>query len=756
MSGSFTLQATDAGLPEDSGLKSVMSSFEERIPSQSGTPSVEFVKSGTAPEKDRSVTPTAGADENSCPNAEVIAQGAAEVRKSASPADEHGDLTEVEHQGPAITDGRSIGDVPSADCLHDVSMMSVDGHMSVDLGPEPPTLELAPESGGSDNPLKKEDLSSRCSNPSEDPASTSRSNCENENFNLTASLPSRGSSVLTPVNKSALSARISSICDDEDDLFLTPTQGTAGDSAHKQARSSYEASPVNEKADLNGTFDKPEPEVSLVESKANETFDKEPSIVEDAIPRIRVSSSGSPDLDLRLDSTCQPEESKAAASCLLNEQMSTPVRRQARGTFTYDGIGEKDCEDFPEQTRLSGEQPAQEEDTSLLKEKRKSSSFAKRTSSILELSFVSSPKRGNFQMKTPSAADRSTRSSLINFNESIAFDFSAAAKSAEVNGGVAEMGSFVFASSSGLPVAKSDDPFDLSTLEKTNKLSVTKDEKFTRVSFIAMFDPIKVHDGQQEPSVDKMEPPATVPGRKSSIFSSHRASVSSPLIKGLPTPVFVKPKAAKSVLKAVGVQTDEICEQPTPTPAPSIDDDVAFELVRLNQTLESQAKALSTYEQVVTKLFDARRKTLENPAEDPKSKIRLDEELERNKRLEDAVRSMENSMHSTLMRMQEFRIANEDLRKVVEEQRTALVDTRSELDACQKQWQEEINDRDESLQKLGVHLDETNRAHEKSVSMLKLQLQAKESEIESLNMQNSIARKEVDSLRGLVNSMKLQ
>ena len=179
-------------------------------------------------------------------------------------------------------------------------------------------------------------------------------------------------------------------------------------------------------------------------------------------------------------------------------------------------------------------------------------------------------------------------------------------------------------------------------------------------------------------------------------------------------------------------------------------------MVKLSNIVESQAKALVTYEQVVKKLIDARRKKLENPDEDSKLKDRLGEERVRNERLEDAVRSMERSMHSTLMRMQEFRTANEDLRKVVEEQQAALVDTRTELDGCQKQWQEDVSLRDEEKQKLEADLDEAARTHEKAVSMLKLQLQAKESEIESLNMQNSIARKEVDSLRSLVNSMKLQ
>lgn len=176
----------------------------------------------------------------------------------------------------------------------------------------------------------------------------------------------------------------------------------------------------------------------------------------------------------------------------------------------------------------------------------------------------------------------------------------------------------------------------------------------------------------------------------------------------------------------------------------------------MNERLESQAKALSTYGEVVKKLFEERRKKLENADEDSKLKCRLNEERVRNERLEDAVKSMELSMHSTLMRMQEFRTANEDLRKVVEEQQTALIDTRTELEEGQRKWQEDVTLRDEEKQKLEAHLEETSRAQEKAVSMLNLQLQAKESEIESLNMHLSISRKEVDSLKNVVKSMKLQ
>lgn len=83
-----------------------------------------------------------------------------------------------------------------------------------------------------------------------------------------------------------------------------------------------------------------------------------------------------------------------------------------------------------------------------------------------------------------------------------------------------------------------------------------------------MFDPIKVQEGQQQ-SGDKAEPAVTAQGRKSSIMASHRSSsVNSPLIKGLPTPVFAVPKPVKPVLRTVEVQTDPPAEKPTAPAAP--------------------------------------------------------------------------------------------------------------------------------------------------------------------------------------------
>lgn len=199
----------------------------------------------------------------------------------------------------------------------------------------------------------------------------------------------------TSLDKSIRTPRGSTICD-EDELFLTPTQGSADESSQKKPTSSLEDS----NARLNETFDKPEP--SMIEARANGTFDKEPSVVVD--PSIVRSSCKSPDFDLRLDSTCQQEDSKIVSSRLAVEQMSTPVRREPRGSFTYRGIGEKDCEAGNDRKPTSDERHEDAEDPEATG--RRSSSSMKRPCSILELSFVTSPKRGNFQVTTPKGTDQ--------------------------------------------------------------------------------------------------------------------------------------------------------------------------------------------------------------------------------------------------------------------------------------------------------------------------------------------------------------
>lgn len=95
-------------------------------------------------------------------------------------------------------------------------------------------------------------------------------------------------------------------------------------------------------------------------------------------------------------------------------------------------------------------------------------------------------------------------------------------------------------------------------MEKIDTSSKTKGQ-YTRVSFIAMFDPIK---------------PATPPPRKlaettlpsgdrsvdSTDFVTPKARTTiSPLVKGLPTPAFVMPNRPNHI----GVQTDPVVEEQT-------------------------------------------------------------------------------------------------------------------------------------------------------------------------------------------------
>ena len=77
------------------------------------------------------LTPSGGDDENICPNLETTSHKADEGRISGSM------LGKPEPpQPPTAAEAQAAEDGPLDDNFNDVSMMSVDGHMSVDFGPQ--------------------------------------------------------------------------------------------------------------------------------------------------------------------------------------------------------------------------------------------------------------------------------------------------------------------------------------------------------------------------------------------------------------------------------------------------------------------------------------------------------------------------------------------------------------------------------------------------------------------------------------------
>lgn len=169
-----------------------------------------------------------------------------------------------------------------------------------------------------------------------------------------------------------------------------------------------------EDANLNDTFDK----VASEESHHNGTFDKETSTITGGAECSALDKT--PDLELRIDQTCRTEESvhqthdpdgpvetdleKTSVDpkeflrtpeklTIANRIQSTPRTGRSKLTVCDNGDAQPEHD-------ISGDKDEFEKDnTAKPREERRGSggSFLKRRCSILELSFVSSPKRANFQ-----------------------------------------------------------------------------------------------------------------------------------------------------------------------------------------------------------------------------------------------------------------------------------------------------------------------------------------------------------------------
>ncbi|OQR72851.1 hypothetical protein BIW11_03699 [Tropilaelaps mercedesae] len=531
---------------------------------------------------------------------------------------------------------------------------------------------------------------------------------------------------------------------------------------------------------LNDTFDKSPSEPS----PHNGTFDKETSSL------VVGDLTRTPELELRLDQTCQTEEVlDPTLESPRGEQQQNRMCSEAKTLLATPDKGEMAgrTQSTPRLTRrrasahggntareqIKAKEDDDKEDSAKSTGQRRSSggSFLKRRCSILELSFVSSPKRANYQLNTPKGVRDSRRSGPTLLHESIAFDFSAAVATAQKNNGVAEMGSFVFAASSGQPVAS--DAFDLSALEKIDTSAKTNAEKYTRVSFIAMFDPIKPNS----PTHDKLEEKtlAEPSGRstESTDFKTPLAHVGSnfnisPLVKGLPTPIFAKPKAFTAATQTVAVQTESLQEAKSVTSEPQTPeinfDEVTACVADLNRLVENQQNALNAYEKVVAllkdRIVDASSNDELDKKPDSEEVSRLKESLvaerDRNAQQDEVVRNLERSMHSTLKRMAECRESNAVLTKVVEEQLAAMSLTRANCEALEHHMNEMLANAKDEIRVLKEKAQEDERSHKKALSKFDLQLKAKESELEYSQSQLAIAKKEIDSLRKLVEQMNLQ
>lgn len=190
---------------------------------------------------------------------------------------------------------------------------------------------------------------------------------------------------------------------------------------------------------LNDTFDK---NPSQETSQHNETFDKNSSIVGAAIA-IDSAVTKTPELELRLDLTCQTEDD---AERLRKDEPSLPGKGKGRAspnaTLLHSTPEESDMasrnQSTPRPTRVlsqsfereaeeaedaggvvEDEQKEQDEGECAKSEGHRRSSggsFLKRRSSLLELSFVASSKRPNNQPKTP-------KGSLDTFSEGAYWNF---------------------------------------------------------------------------------------------------------------------------------------------------------------------------------------------------------------------------------------------------------------------------------------------------------------------------------------------
>lgn len=93
-----------------------------------------------------------------------------------------------------------------------------------------------------------------------------------------------------------------------------------------------------------------------------------------------------------------------------------------------------------------------------------------------------------------------------------------------------------------------------SALEKIDTSSKPGAEKYTRVSFVAMFDPIK----PDSPTNDKLCRPEQCFNNSSCFFSpmkSGKRHTFSPLVAGLPTPAFARPNISTV---ECGIQTESV------------------------------------------------------------------------------------------------------------------------------------------------------------------------------------------------------
>lgn len=363
-------------------------------------------------------------------------------------------------------------------------------------------------------------------------------------------------------------------------------------------------------------------------------------------------------------------------------------------------------------------------------------SHLKRRCNIMELSFVPSPKRGNFvDVLTPKGI---RRSNLMDFTTPIAFDFSQAARTAEVNGGIAEVGSFVF-SSAGEPIS---DVFDLSVLEKIDTSCAGK-EKYTRVSFIAKFDPY-----YEEISAPKKKDNAIceeVPPPLSKVSDS-------PLISGLQAPhiSFAKPRPPKVMVKEAQTQTEDLETESF------YSNDLRKKDELLELTLEEQRCALLAYEAVLAKI---KQKISESPLkhalEFTSLKQQLAKEKKKNSQLEETLATMMKTMQSTLMSRDEVSSDNTMMKQIIEEQMAML-------EKYKNDWEEvaEINDEvaktNKQISEDKERADEMMKTIEKQLMLLKIQGQAKDDQIEALKQQEDIMKSQLESLRRLMEQVSCQ